>query len=123
MNAWLLVASLLALGCWGIHTFVGERTVARPLVAAGDLDAVPKWTQFYCWHLVTITLAVMAFGLGYAAFVPSALDVALLIAALATAFGLFGLVLPRRVGRTYEEMPQGFLLLPIGLLALVGALA
>ena len=123
MNTWLFAASLAAACCWGVHTFVGERTVARPLIASPGLDAVPKWTQFYCWHLVTITLAVMALGLGYAAFVPAALDVALLIAALAIAFGLFGIVLPRRIGRSYAEMPQGFLLLPIGLLALVGALA
>ena len=83
---------------------------------------MPKWTQFYCWHLVTITLAAMALGLGYAAFVPTAADLATMIALLAATFGLFGLILPPRIGQRYAEMPQGFLLLPVGVLALVGVL-
>ena len=123
MNTWWLVAGLATAAVWAVHTFVGQGTVARPLTAAGDLEAVPKWTQFYCWHLVTITLAVMALGFGYAAFAPTAADVAATVTALAIAFGLFGLVLPGRVGQSFATMPQGPLLLPIGLLGLIGMFA
>ena len=122
MNVWLLIASVACAATWAIHTFVGELTIVRPFVSATGLDPVPKWTQFYCWHLVTLTLAAMALGLAYAAFEPAANDVALLIAILALAFGAFGLLLPSRVGQHFATMPQGLLLMPIGLVALVGVL-
>ncbi|MFK7861184.1 MAG: hypothetical protein AB8B64_20375 [Granulosicoccus sp.] len=122
MNVWLLSSGILTTAIWGIHTFLGGPSIARPLLSATDLGAVPKWTQYYCWHLVTITLAAMAVGLGYAAFVPEAHDVALLISFLALLFALFGLLLPLRAGVTYAEMPQGFLFLPVAGLAFVGVM-
>lgn len=119
MNVWLFSASVVTAAIWGIHTFLGGRSIAQPLISANDLESVPKWTQYYCWHVVTITLAVMAIGLGYAAFVPDASDIAILIGLLAAAFSVFGLILPKRVNVSYAEMPQGFLFLPVaGLVAI-----
>ncbi len=120
MNTLLLVAGIWCAITWAIHTFVGGRSSARPLLAAGDLKDTPKYTQFYCWHIVTILLAAMAGGLIYAAFAPGAEDLALLVAGIAIALALWGLVLPRAVGQSFAKMPQGFLLLPIGLLGLAG---
>lgn len=120
MNTLFLVAGVLCAIVWGIHTFGGGRTVAIPLRVATGLSDTPKFTQLYCWHLVTIVLAVMAFGLIYAAFVPSAEDLAGLIVVLAMAFCALGLAMPRAFGQTFKEMPQGFLFLPIGLLGLAG---
>ena len=120
MNALLLMAGIWCAITWGIHTFAGGRAIARPLLAAGDLRDTPKYTQFYCWHIVTILLAVMAGGLVYAAFVPGSEDLALLVIGLALALAVWGLVLPKAVGQSFGEMPQGFLLLPIGLLGLAG---
>ena len=120
MNAFFLAAGIWCAVAWGLHTFLGGRAIARPLLAAGDLQDTPKYTQFYCWHIVTILLAVMAAGLVYAAFVPGAEDVALLVVGLAFALAVWGLALPKAVGQTFGEMPQGFLLLPIGLVGLAG---
>ena len=120
MNTLLFMAGIWCAITWAIHTFAGGRVVAKPLLAAADLQDTPKYTQFYCWHIVTIVLAGMAGGLVYAAFVPGAADLALLVIALAFALGLWGLVLPRAVGQSFSQMPQGFLLLPIGLLGLAG---
>lgn len=120
MNFWLLSASVLTAAIWAIHTFLGGRSVAHPLILATDLEPVPKWTQYYCWHMVTITLAVMSIGLGYAALVSDASEVALLIGLLAVAFSVFGLLLPPRVKVSYVEMPQGFLFLPVVGLVTIG---
>lgn len=123
MSGWLLCASMLTVAIWAVHTFIGGPTIARALLLATDLEAVPKWTQYYCWHVVTITLALLAAGLGYAAFVPHATDVALLIAVLTLMYAVFGLLLPPRIGARYVDMPQGFLFLPVVLLTFIGVLA
>lgn len=120
MNTLLLLAGLWCAIAWGLHTFLGGRSIARPLLAAGDLRDTPKFTQFYCWHIVTILLATMAGGLVYAAFVPGAEDLAVLLVGLAFALAVWGLALPRAVGQSFGQMPQGFLLLPIGVLGLAG---
>ena len=59
MNAGFAVASALSLLTWGIHTFVGGPEVARPLLRS-ELRPVPKLTQYYCWHAVTLALFLMA---------------------------------------------------------------
>ena len=86
------------------------------------MDDTAKWTQFFCWHLVTITFGAMALGLGYAVVVPEASMIAAFIGLLAMAFGRLGFVLPLFVHQTFLQVPQGILLLPIGIMALVGAL-
>ena len=120
MNAFLLGSGIAMAAIWAIHTFAGQVRVARPLTDCGELVALPKWTTFYCWHLVTITLGAMAAGLLYAAYTPSARDLAVAIGVLALLFGLFGLVLPRAVKQTYTTLPQGFLLFPVGVAVLWG---
>ncbi|MEM1086766.1 MAG: hypothetical protein AAGH90_03485 [Pseudomonadota bacterium] len=57
----LLAGVLAALTCL-IHTFIGGREVARPLLSASDLETIPRLTSYYCWHLVTGTLALMSAG-------------------------------------------------------------
>ena len=123
MNVFLLASGIAMAAIWAIHTFVGQRTIVRPLQDCEALAAVPKWTMFYCWHLVTIALGAMAAGLVYAAFTPSAHDLAAFIGLLALLFGLFGLVLPRALGPSYAALPRGLLLFPVGVAALWGVLA
>ena len=123
MNLVFLGAGVVMAAIWAIHTFVGQHTAARPLLGCEGLVARAKWTTFYCWHLVTIVLGGMAVGLIYAAYVPSARDVAVAIGLLALLFGLFGLALPRFVRQSYATLPQGFLLLPVGLVVLSATFA
>lgn len=47
------------------HVCLGGREAARPLLGAKDLTAVPRLTVYYCWHLVTIVLALMSVGYAY----------------------------------------------------------
>src|SRR6478735_10545487 len=63
MNPWLGAAALAAFSTFLIHTFVGGRLIARPLLAARDLPRVPRLTVYYCWHMVSLLLFGMAVAL------------------------------------------------------------
>ena len=68
MNTEILwVASGLALLTFGVHTFVGGKVVARPLLADRSLPRASKWLNYFCWHVVTLLLAAMTVALGYSA--------------------------------------------------------
>jgi hypothetical protein len=43
-----------------VHTFVGGRQIARPLVEAVELPPVVRHTQYLCWHFTTVAIACMA---------------------------------------------------------------
>lgn len=85
-NAGFAVAALLCLITFGVHTFVGGRYAARPLLAAPDLDKASRWLNYFTWHMATAALLVMAVGFAWAAFVPKAVEAALLCMVLAAVF-------------------------------------
>jgi len=119
VNVALIIAAGLSLLTWGIHTFVGGPRIAGPLLRSA-LPMVPKYTSYYCWHLVTIVLLAMAAGFAYAAFVPSGLDVAWLATLLALAFMGWSVALAFGKVRRPLHLPQWLLFLTISVAALVG---
>lgn len=122
-NFWLLTAGLLAAATAGIHFFLGGPEIARPLLQARDIGAIAKHTNYYCWHLVTITLAAMAIGFIHAAATPGAHSSAVTWTVLAFAFAVWniGLILWKRLSP--RHMVQWVLFLPIGATGLAGLLA
>ena len=52
-----------------IHTFVGGRYVAAPLLADASLPRASKWLSYYCWHIATVLIAAIAAGLLWLALV------------------------------------------------------
>ena len=54
MNWWFVAASVLTVLVMLTHVLLGGRKIAKPLLAATRLKPVPKFTSYYCWHLVTI---------------------------------------------------------------------
>lgn len=120
MNAWLLAASGLSAFTWAVHTFVGGPEVVPPLLSS-SVPWVPRMTHFYCWHLVTITLAAMAAGFGYAAFVPGGLDVGWSVFGLAVAFAAWSLALNGwKRPRPWWALPQWMLFVAVAGVALPG---
>ena len=119
MNTAFAVAAGLSAMTWAIHTFVGGPRVARPLLEA-EMDRVAMLTNYYCWHLVTITLATMALGFGYAAQVPDGRDVGVLMTALAIAYGLWSMALVAWKHRRPFQLPQWSLFVAISAAALAG---
>ena len=112
MNIGLLIAAILCLFTWGVHIFLGGPDVAKPLLES-QMEEGAKYTNYYCWHIVTLVLFVMAVGYGYAAFYEGGLDVAILCTALSIGFTLWSWVLILWSKRTALELPQWTLFLVI----------
>ena len=92
-NLWLFAASVAAGATLLIHVFAGGPSVARPLLEASDIDEVAKLTNYYCWHIVSITLAAMTAAFCYASIAPGETAMAALWTAIAAAFALWSIVL------------------------------
>ncbi|MEM8684832.1 MAG: hypothetical protein AAGF72_15470 [Pseudomonadota bacterium] len=121
MNGWLLAAaSVSGLTCL-VHVFAGGSSAARPLLRS-ELDDEAKYTNYYCWHMVSIVIAAMACGFAYAAINASARDVAIVMTGLALAFTLWSLGLIAWQRQPFLRLPQWVLFAPIGLLGVLGVL-
>lgn len=119
MNIALAIAAGLTLITWGIHTFVGTPLTVGPLLKA-KMHPVPKYTNYYCWHMVTLVLLAMAGSFAYAAWTPSGLDVAVLATVMAVSFMVWSLVLVLWKYRKPWHLPQWSLFLAISIAAVIG---
>lgn len=119
MNIAFAIAGVLALATGGIHTFLGGKEAAVPLLAS-KLLPVPKFTNYYTWHMVTITLFAMACGYFYGAFSPDGFEIAVLLTGLSVCYAAlsFGLIITKK--RRLLELPQWSLFLVISIAALFG---
>jgi len=122
MNVWFLVAGIGALFICILHIFGGGKIAARPLLDAKDLSRTAKYTNYYCWHIVTIVLAVMGGMYLWAALYASGIELAFVATFLAAAFTLwsFGIVILSK-GKWFE-FPQWLLFAPIAALGMVGVI-
>jgi|TARA_Y100000310_G_scaffold114943_1_gene113491 hypothetical protein len=70
------------------------------------MEDMPKYTNYYCWHFITIKIFWMSGAYAYAAFEPWAVDVAWLLTGLAATFTVWSvaLVMWKRCG--FMELPQ-----------------
>jgi hypothetical protein len=117
MNVSFLSAAAASLLTCVVHVWLGGRDIARPLLDS-PLPIVPKWTMYYCWHIVSFVLAAMAAGFAIAALDPARRDLAL--AATVAASGCLGLNLSLIAWRGPWRFPQWALFLPIALLGARG---
>ncbi|MBI2894641.1 MAG: hypothetical protein HYY06_13895 [Deltaproteobacteria bacterium] len=120
MDGWLVAAAGVSLLTCAIHVFAGGPTVARPLLAAKDLEPVPMYTSYYCWHMVSIVLLAMPIGFGLGAFFEESRDLAVLMTALAAAFAAWSLILVAWKYRHPLRLPQWTLFVPIAVLGALG---
>lgn len=120
MNVFFAAAAFLSAAVFLIHTFLGGRTIAVPLLNAQDLHLVPKLTSYYCWHIVTITLAIVSGMFVYAAYSQSGTDLGWAATLLTLGYCLLGLWVPVAKSQTYKNMPQGWLFLPIVIMGVLG---
>jgi hypothetical protein len=114
-----MAAAILTFLTWGVHTFVGTPSVAGPLLES-SMDPVAKYTNYYCWHGVTVVLAVMAGGYLYAALMPEGRDVAVLVTIVSAGFCLLGIGLVIQKKQTTKDMPQWVLFAIISAVAALG---
>ena len=85
-NLGFATAAVMSLVTFGVHTFVGGRVVALPLLAAKDLSRASLWLNYFTWHMVTVILLFMTAGFAWAAAYPDAFDVAVLLMLMAATF-------------------------------------
>lgn len=120
MNAWLAIAAALAAATTLIHAILGGRHVATPLLAVERLHPVPKFTMYYCWHLVTIVLAALALAFGLVATGLGSRDLALFATVGAALFCLWGLAMIGLFGLRIAHFPQWTLFAAIAVSGTIG---
>jgi hypothetical protein len=120
MNAYFAAAGGLSIITFAVHFWLGGAQIARPLLNGRELNRVVKLTHYYCWHLVSIALILLAVAfLAAAARGPATVlgAGATAAAALATLWNL-ALVIAHRVKPWL--MPQWALFAPIAVLGALG---
>jgi len=122
INGWFLAGAILSGFTWGIHTFLGGPPTVGPLLESSDIDPVAKYTNYYCWHIVTIVLLAMPTGFALAAFRAQSRELAILMTAMSAAFMLWSVVLILWKYRHPWKLPQWTLFLPITAVGIVGSL-
>ncbi|MBH5397551.1 hypothetical protein HZZ13_07055 [Bradyrhizobium sp. CNPSo 4010] len=120
MNAWFAAAAILSAGICGLHVVMGGREAARPLLAASGLDHVAKFTNYYCWHLVTIVIGALGAAFAYSSWQASAVDIAQFATAIALLFALWSVAMIVRFRLSPIQFPQWALFILIALLGLAG---
>lgn len=123
LNVWLIgAAGILSLATALIHIFLGGREIAKPLLAS-ELKRVPKYTNYYCWHMVSIILVTMAGCYALALLSPVGWPLAVLATFLAWAFAIWSFVLMVGTKSRVIELPQWILFVSIGIPGLLGHIA
>ncbi|MBN1485172.1 MAG: hypothetical protein JXA37_10650 [Chloroflexia bacterium] len=126
MNAWWLAAGIVGLITALIHLIGGQIEIIRPF-SQSDLAAMPRGTLHACWHMVTVILFASAGIMLYLGASPQNGEqtlLALFIGGQFVAYALVFLVLTLAGDwdKKLIRLPQWMLLLPIGLLSIIGAL-
>lgn len=86
VNPGFATAAVLSLVTFAVHTFVGGRFAARPLLDAHDFHKASRWLNYFTWHMATVMLLVMAGGFAWAAFEPMAIAAAMILTLMAAVF-------------------------------------
>lgn len=106
-----VVPALLAISIAALHVLAGGRDIARPLLQQQTLTPTVTLTHYYCWHMATISLVVMAGCYGYAAVSPDGRILATLATLVSAAFCVWGLALVVWKRQRHRDMPQWMLFL------------
>jgi hypothetical protein len=94
--------------------------VARPLLASSALPPASKWLNYYCWHLVTLSLLGMALGFGWCADRSDANDLAMFLAVLAALSSGLSIAVALKAGVGPWRFPSTTLFALIAVLAFAG---
>lgn len=106
MNTFFLLAGGMAGLTMILHLWLGGREIAAPLLNSRDMHSVARYTNYFCWHMVSIVLAMMAGTFIWAAFRTEAYEAALVSTLLAAAFCVWNLSLVAWKKQSFLQMPQ-----------------
>ena len=124
MNYCLLAAAVLSFLWAGVHLFTGGKYIARPLLSTKELHRVVIYTQYYCWHLVTLKIFAMGAAFLYSAvyYTSDTRALSLFAVGLALGFAVLGIVMVPMVQQSYKDMPQGWMFVPVVILGILGVM-
>ena len=120
MNVWFAIAAGVSAFTCVLHVVLGGREAARPLLEDTNLSEVAKFTNYYCWHLVTIAIGALSAAFAVAATRGTASELAAFATGTACLFGLLSLGLIAKYKLHPLQFGQWILFLPISLLGLIG---
>lgn len=120
MNLFLNLAGIAAFAVCLTHLILGGREIVRPFLAVEKMPAIARYTMYYCWHLVTITLVGMALAFVLAAQPGGSRDLALFATVGAASFAALNIGMNLRLRLSFVRHPQGFLFLPVAALGIAG---
>jgi hypothetical protein len=124
MNLWWLASGLLCFVTALIHVVAGHFDPVVPFLRA-ELEPTVKATLYACWHMVTVTLftsAIALVGIGLSPNLPGASLIATFNSGLYVLYGIVFLIIgARRFSWRLLRLPQWLLLMPVGVLAAMGA--
>lgn len=118
---WLYAASVLSALTFFVHVLGGGKSAARPLLDS-ELENEVKYTNYYCWHIVTIVIGAMAICFFLSASSTASVDLAILSSALALAFAIWSGALTILKRQSVLALPQWILFLPIAIMGFLGLL-
>ncbi len=98
MTILLWIAAAIACATFAVHTFIGGKIVARPLLADTGLPKASKWLSYYCWHVTTITIAFMALMFAWLAGVAPHEPTIIGLSSLATALSVLSAGIALKAG-------------------------
>ena len=84
------------------------------------MKAVPKFTNYYCWHMVTLTLLAMSIAFLLAAVRPESFELGFLMSLLSFAFAAWNISLWIWARQRPLQMPQWILFIAMALLGMIG---
>lgn len=119
MNFFLLAASAIAAVAFVVHTFVGGRYAAPPLMASG-LPPATIWLNYLCWHIVTALLAILAVALAAGASGAVSADAAALAGVIAGSIAIVSVAVTLKAGIAPLRFPASYLLGSVALLTFAG---
>jgi hypothetical protein len=123
VNPGFATAAVLSLITFGVHTFVGGKFAARPLLAAHDFHKASRWLNYFTWHMATVMLLFMAGGFAVAAVHPGAFAAAALLTLMAATFSPLCIWIALKGGIAPWRFPASWLFGLIVIAALWGAFA
>jgi hypothetical protein len=120
LNFGFAAAAVLSMVTFGVHTFIGGKFVARPLLASIELPRASLWLNYFTWHMATVMLLFMSAGFAFAASRPDATDVAALLTLMAATFSPLCIWVAIKGGISPWRFPASWLFALIALVAFFG---
>lgn len=120
MTLFLWLAAAMSLVTALAHLLVGGRYLVRPLLAVRELHDVPRYTHYFCWHIVSAVLLMMAGVFAAVALERLSTDCAVLMTALSGSCLVWNVGLIAWKRQSPLLMPQWMLFGPLTLFAVLG---